>query len=189
MRTQIESWRREERGLMVTAGWHANDGISGSGVVFLVSCWHDWTDHVCPWFKRAEESVKYLIKLAWWKASLHTPRTKSTSIRSGLTCPVFFGLFLKPCRGRQRGAELDTLLLLLLWTHLLRLQQQLNYRRVSCTLCLHKNTQMFEEAHRAFRLTQLLALLHGNVQLLALQLSLFSPIWKKGQPKCPVFDC
>lgn len=33
-----------------------------------------------------------------------SPLTKSTSIRSGLTCPVFFGLFLKPC-GRERQRE------------------------------------------------------------------------------------
>lgn len=161
--------------------------ISGSRVFFLSHVdMTEWTMCV-SWFKRAEESVKYLIKLAWWKASSHTPRTKSTSIRSGLTCPVFFGLFLKPFRGRQRGAELDTLLLLL-WTHSLRLQQQLNYRRVSCTLCLHKNTHIWGgtpciQAHAATGSTAL------HVQLLTLQLSIFNPIWKKGQPKCPVFYC
>lgn len=36
-----------------------------------------------------------------------SPLTRSTSIRSGLTWPVFFGLFLKPCRGRQRARVAD----------------------------------------------------------------------------------
>lgn len=59
-----------------------------------------------------------------------SPLTKSTSIRSGLTCPVFLGLFLKPCRGRQRRR-------VSLRTSNASQLRKLGYKRSSCKFCPH----------------------------------------------------
>lgn len=48
-----------------------------------------------------------------------------------MTCPVFFGLFLKPCRGRQtRGVSLRT-------SQNASQLRKLGYKRTSCNFCPH----------------------------------------------------
>lgn len=67
--------------------------------------------HMCVFYAHVE-----MLQSVYWiflkqKAPVFftpSPLTKSTSMRSGLTCPVFFGLFLKPCRGRETQSERHT---------------------------------------------------------------------------------
>lgn len=116
--------------------------------IHVCSSYDDVTQQImCVYRFQREESLSGVTH------TLSSPLTKSTSMRSGLTCPVFFGLFLKPCRGRQRvnvksRKEKKNKQTLLGQTYLQTLLRQLNYKMISCT-------RAFMNTHRAVRLTQL----------------------------------
>lgn len=99
------------------------------------------------------------------KTTSVSPLTKSTSIRSGLTCPVFFGLFLKPCRGRQRGGVSVTTS-----THSRYHLRKLGYRTTSCKFLPSQHT------HTYFGGGTPCIRPHMDVQLCRLILSSFSAV-------------
>lgn len=122
---RMDRGRKKERGLTATGGWH------GHSAHLMFTC-----VSFMPMWKCCSGSIGFSLSR---KPTFFTPSplTKSTSMRSGLTCPVFFGLFLKPCRGRQRHRvsttqRLKETSLICKYSH--------RETRCSCTLCLHKHT-------------------------------------------------
>lgn len=93
---RMDRGRKKERALTATGGWH---GHAARLMFTCVSFMHMW--------KCCSRSIGFPLSR---KPPFFTPSplTKSTSMRSGLTCPVFFGLFLKPCRGRETQSERHT---------------------------------------------------------------------------------